>query len=103
MASMSMSAAWAGEIVGNRSYILVGAIIGVRTSGMWMLVNVIRSWASSLAATLDQESSAAFEAVYALKRGVLVSTAIELTFTMWPERRSDIPGRTPMIRRTAPK
>ena len=34
MARQIMSAASAGVIVGNRSYIFVGAIIGVRTSGM---------------------------------------------------------------------
>ena len=33
-----MSAASVGVIVGNRSYIVVGAIIGVRTSGMWIVV-----------------------------------------------------------------
>ena len=33
-----MSAASSGVIVGKASYILVGAIIGVRTSGMWMVV-----------------------------------------------------------------
>ena len=34
IASQIMSAASSGVIVGKRSYILVGAIIGVRTSGM---------------------------------------------------------------------
>ena len=34
IASQIMSAASSGVIVGKRSYIFVGAIIGVRTSGM---------------------------------------------------------------------
>ena len=38
IASQIMSAACSGVSVGKRSYILVGAIIGVLTSGMWIAV-----------------------------------------------------------------
>jgi hypothetical protein len=57
-----MSAASSGVIVGKASYILVGAIIGVRTSGMWIVVMLTPSSTISLAAQRDQASSAAFEA-----------------------------------------
>src|SRR4051794_28613099 len=81
----TLLAAWPGEMAGKRSYIFVGAIIGVRTSGMWMLVNDTPSPTSSLETTLLQASSAALEATYALKRGGLVSTPMEETFTTWPD------------------
>src|SRR3954468_1247335 len=84
-AVITLLAACPGVIAGNRSYIFVGAIIGVRTSGMWMLVNVTPSPTSSLETTLLQASSAALEATYALKRGGLVSTPMEETFTTWPD------------------
>ena len=82
---------------------MVGAIIGVRTSGMWMLVKVIPSPTSSEATTLLQASSAAFDATYAEKRGGLVWTPIEEMFTMWPWWPSRIFGISPMISRIAPK
>src|SRR3954470_12424121 len=81
----TLAAAWAGLIVGNRSYIFVGAIIGVRTSGMWMLVNETPSPTSSLETTLLQASSAAYDATYALNRGGLVRTPIEEMFTTCPD------------------
>ena len=49
-------------IVGNASYIFVGAIIGVRTSGMWIVVNVMLSPMTSELTTRVHASSAAFEA-----------------------------------------
>src|SRR6195952_4747037 len=94
-AVITFSAAWPGLIVGNRSYILVGAIIGVRTNGMWMLVKETPSPTSSLETTLLQASSAAFEATYALNRGGFVRTPIEEMFTMWPDFCSRILGRMP--------
>ena len=57
-----MSAASSGVIVGKASYILVGAIIGVRTSGMWIVVMLTLSSTISEATQRDQASSAAFEA-----------------------------------------
>ena len=62
MASQSMSAASSGVIVGKRSYILVGAIIGVRTSGMWMVVMLTLSSMISEAMQRENASSADFEA-----------------------------------------
>ena len=85
-ASQIMSPASSGVIAGNASYIFVGAIIGVRTSGMWIVVNVTPSPITSLETTRVNASSAAFEATYAEKRGGLVCTPIEEMFTMWPSR-----------------
>ena len=102
-AVITLLAAWAGLIAGNRSYILVGAIIGVRTSGMWMLVKVMPSLTSSLETTLLQASRAALEATYAENRGGLVSTPIEEMFTTCPDFCSRIFGRIPITRRIAPK
>ena len=61
-ASQIMSAASSGLSVGKASYIFVGAIIGVRTSGMWIVVNVTPSPITSEATTRVKASSAAFEA-----------------------------------------
>ena len=61
-ASQIIRAASSGEIAGNASYIFVGAIIGVRTSGMWMVVKVTPSPITSEATTRVKASSAAFEA-----------------------------------------
>ena len=102
-ALITLLAACAGVIAGNRSYILVGAIIGVRTSGMWMLVNETPSLISSLDTTLLHASRAALEATYAENRGGLVSTPIEDTFTTWPDFCERIFGRMPITRRIAPK
>ncbi len=82
---------------------MVGAIIGVRTSGMWMPVKVMPSPTSSEETTFDQESRADFEATYAENRGGLVCTPIELMFTMWPRFCSRIVGISPMTSRIAPK
>ena len=57
-----MSAASVGVIVGNRSYIVVGAIIGVRTSGMWIVVRCTPSSMTSEAMQRENASSAAFDA-----------------------------------------
>ena len=61
-ASQIMSAACSGVIAGKASYIFVGAIIGVRTSGMWIVVKVTPSPIVSEATTRVKASSAAFEA-----------------------------------------
>src|SRR5919199_5128837 len=81
IASHTRSAASSGEIVGNESYIFVGAIIGVRTSGMWIVVNVTPSPIVSELTTRVNASSAAFEATYAENRGGLACTPIEETLT----------------------
>ena len=62
IASQIRSAASSGEIVGNESYIFVGAIIAVRTSGMWIVVNVTLSPIVSELTTRVNASSAAFDA-----------------------------------------
>src|SRR6476620_2843623 len=82
IASQTMSAASSGVIVGNESYIFVGAIIGVRTSGMWIVVKVTLSPIVSELVTRVNASSAALEPTYALNRGGLVCTPIEDTLTM---------------------
>ena len=81
----------------------MGAIIGVRTSGMWMLVNETPSPTTSELTTLLHASSAALDATYAEKRGGFVCTPIELTLTMCPPFCSRIAGSSPMTSRTAPK
>ena len=50
------------ESVGTFSYILVGAIIGVRTSGMLIVVKLIPLSRNSDAAQAENESSADFDA-----------------------------------------
>ena len=62
IASQIMSAASSGVIVGKRSYILVGAIIGVRTSGMWIVVTCTPSSTISEAMQRENASSADFDA-----------------------------------------
>ena len=57
-----ISAASSGVIAGNMSYIRVGAIIGVRTSGMLIVVRWTLSSTTSEAITRLKASSAAFEA-----------------------------------------
>ena len=59
---MRSPAASSGVIVGNRSYILVGAIIGVRTSGMWIVVTYTLSSTISDAMQRLNASSADFDA-----------------------------------------
>ena len=62
IASQIMSAAFSGVIVGKRLYIFVGAIIGVRTSGMWIVVIATPSSMISEAMQREKASSAALEA-----------------------------------------
>jgi hypothetical protein len=51
----------------------------------------------------ENASSAAFDATYAEKRGVLVCTPIDDTLMMWPRLLSRIPGRNFMMSFSAPK
>ena len=87
-ASISIAPASSGLCVGNASYNVVGPIIGVRTSGMWMFVKVTPSPYVSVATTRLNASRAAFDATYAENRGGLACTPIDDTLTMWPNRRS---------------
>src|ERR1700757_5541250 len=91
-ASQIISAASSGVIAGNASYIFVGAIIGVRTSGMWIVVNVTPSPITSEATTRVNASSAAFEATYAENRGGFVCTPIEGMLRIWPGPRPALGG-----------
>src|SRR6202161_4930701 len=101
IASQIMSAASSGVIAGNASYIFVGAIIGVRTSGMWIVVNVTPSPTTSEATTRVNASSADFDATYAEKRGGFVCTPIEEMLTMWPEPRWGMCGQREVLNLTA--
>src|SRR4029079_16101951 len=103
IASQIMSAASSGVMVGKRSYIFVGLIIGVRTSGLWIVVIATPSATISEATQREKASRAAFDATYDEKRGVLVCTPIELMSTICPERRSRITGSSLRISFTAPK
>src|SRR5258705_1907339 len=76
-----MSAASSGVIVGKESYIFVGAIIGVRTSGMWIVVKVTLSPIVSEDVTRVKASSAALQPTYSLNRGGVRWTAIEGSVT----------------------
>jgi hypothetical protein len=62
IASTTSPAASSGESVGTLSYMRVGAIIGVRTSGMLIVVNETFLSRSSDAAHAENESSADFDA-----------------------------------------
>ena len=103
IASTTRSAACSGESVGTFSYILVGAIIGVRTSGMLMLVKWMPLSITSEAAHSANASSADFDATYAENRGARDKTPIELMLMMCPRFCSAILGRNARINRTAPK
>src|SRR5688572_25020322 len=103
IALTTRSAASSGVSVGTLSYILVGAIIGVFTSGMLIVVKAMPLPDSSPCAQRDHASRAAFDATYAEKRGEFASTPMELMLMMWPLRRCVIVGRQPMIRRRLPK
>src|SRR5437763_9391481 len=96
-------AASSGERVGTFSYIFVGAIIGVRTSGMLMLVKLMPLSRNSDAAHSAKASSADFDATYAENRGARDRTPIELMLMMWPLFCSTIFGKKARINRTAPK
>src|SRR5436190_22796806 len=98
-----MPAASSGVAVGNASYMPVGAIMGVLTSGMYTVV--IETLSSTISDAIEREnaSSALLLATYAEKRGVFVCAPIEDTLMTWPDFRSRIPGRKPMISFSAPK
>ena len=77
IASTTRPAASSGDSVGMFSYIFVGAIIGVRTSGMLIVVKLMFLSRNSDAAHAENESSADFDATYAEKRGAFDSTPID--------------------------
>ena len=58
---------------------------------------------NSDAAHAAKESSADFDATYAEKRGALDSTPIDEILMIWPRLFATMPGRKPMIKRSAPK
>ncbi len=58
-ARITIAAAFSGLVIGPLLYSPVGAIIGVSTSGMWMVVKVIPSARVSEAATSEKPSRAA--------------------------------------------
>ena len=60
-ACFTITAASSGVMVGTLSYILVGAIIGVRTSGILMVVKLTPVSLNSEAAQREKASSAALE------------------------------------------
>src|SRR3569832_1464855 len=103
IASTIMSAASSGVSVGTDSYIFVGAIIGVFTSGMLTVVKLMPLSENSACAQRENASSAAFDATYAENRGAFVNTPIEEMLMMWPRWRSVMPGKKPMIKRNEPK
>ena len=92
-----------GRKRGNALVDLVGAIIGVRTSGMLIVVKWIPLSRNSEAAHAENESSAAFDATYAENRGAFVSTPIDEILMMWPRFLSIIFGRKPRMSLSAPK
>src|SRR5579875_4124370 len=80
-----------------------GAIIGVRTNGMWMLVNVMWSDSVSDATTPANASSAALDGRYELYLGLRACTPALETLTTCPNRRSRQCGSSASTIRTAPK
>src|SRR6056297_752551 len=103
IACLTMSAASSGVMVGTDSYILVGAIMGVRTSGMLIVVKETPVSLNSEAAQREKASKAALDATYAENRGALDSTPIEEILITWPLRLFSITGRKPMISFSEPK
>ncbi|MGH8714904.1 MAG: phasin family protein [Casimicrobiaceae bacterium] len=77
IASTTRSAACSGDSVGTFSYTLVGAIIGVRTSVILIVVKSMPLSRHTDAAQAANESSADFDATYAEKRGAFDSTPID--------------------------
>ena len=75
----------------------VGAIIGVRTSGMWMFVIATPSSATSGPMQRLSAANADLEATYAPKRGGYACVPMLEMLMMWPRRRSRIPGSTASI------
>src|ERR1700755_2201658 len=65
-----------------------GTIMGVLTSGIWMLVKVMWSDSVSEATTSENASSAALVGRYELYFGLRGSTPALDTLTTWPDRRS---------------
>src|SRR5512144_2821843 len=100
MARTIRSAASSGDSVGTFWYSFVGAIIGVRTSGMLIVVNLMPTSANSDDAQAVHASSAAFEATYAEKRGALVSTPIDEMLITCPRRLADMWGIRPIVIRS---
>lgn len=80
-----------------------GTIIGVATSGIWMLVNVMWSDSVSEATTSANASSAALVGRYELYLGLRAYTPALETLTTWPNRRSRQCGSSASTMRTAPK
>src|SRR5678816_3808119 len=73
IASTTRSAASSGESVGTLSYMRVGAIIGVRTSGMLMVVKLMLRSRNSEPAHAANESSADYlvnNAGRSIRRGI---------------------------------
>ena len=68
-----------------------------------MVVNFTPVSAYSDAAQRENASIAALEAIYAEKRGALVSTPMEEILMTWPRRRRAMDGSTASVRRSAPK
>src|SRR5215475_14859590 len=93
IASTMRSAASSGERVGTLSYILVGAIIGVRTSGMLIVVKLMPLSRNSDAAQAEKASIADFDATYAENRGAFDRTPIEEMLMTCPRFCSSIFGR----------
>src|SRR5436190_16036221 len=84
----TIAAAWSAVMAGIGLSLLEGAIIGVLTNGMWMLVKVMWSESVSVPTTSAKASSAALLGTYALYFGLLACTPALETFTTCPNRRS---------------
>ena len=82
---------------------VVGAIIAVRTSGMWMLVMATPSSATSGPTHRLSAASADFDATYAPNRGGNACVPMLEMLMMCPRWRSRMPGSTARISLTAPK
>src|SRR5436309_5678612 len=88
IASTTSPAASSGESVGTLSYIFVGAIIGVRTSGMLIVVKLMFLSRNSEPAQAANESRADLDATYAEKRGAFDSTPIDEMLITCPRLRA---------------
>src|SRR4051812_4430642 len=98
-----MAAACSAVIGGTGLRRREGAIIGVCTNGMWMLVNVMWSESVSVDTTSEKASSAALVGRYELYFGLRACTPALDTLTTWPNRRSRQCGNSARTIRTAPK
>jgi hypothetical protein len=83
--------------------ILVGAIIGVRTSGMLMVVKWTLSPMHSEATTRVHESSAAFRGHVRPRSAAGSYGPIEETSTISPDLRSRMCGSRPMMSLLVPR